>query len=408
MSEPVAEQAPATVVPVRAGAARYDVIIGAGALADIDRSLAAAATGAPAPTRLALIADAGLPPQLVADVEARLARLGPVSTLTLEVDEQRKSLATLERVLANLARAGLERSGGVVVALGGGIVGDIAGFAAATYRRGVRVVQCPTTLLAMVDAAVGGKTGVNLVVPADPAAPAPAALRKNFVGAFHQPQLVIADVRALDSLPPRELRCGLAECFKHGLISADLGDPGLFDWTDRAASAIATPGAASPATLVELVARNVAIKAAIVAADEREEAPGGRMLLNLGHTFAHAIEPLAGVSPTADPADAPLRHGEAVALGLVAASALSASLGLASPALLDRVRAALARAGLPTAVAGLPQSAQIRAAMAHDKKSTGGRMRLVAPLDGARATIIDEPGPEHIDRALDAIRPATA
>ena len=390
-------------VRVEAGSARCDVIVAAGALGQLDGSVAAAAPGA---TGVGLIADAGLPTETVRAVEATLGAMAPVATLTIEPSEPGKSLQTLERICAHLASAQLERAGGLVVALGGGIVGDIAGFAAATYRRGVRAIQCPTSLLAMVDASVGGKTGVNLAVPAARGAD----LRKNFVGAFHQPALVVADVATLDSLPDRELRCGLAECLKHGMISADWGDPLLLEWTEAAIAALLERDRAA---LVELVARNVAVKARVVAADEREIAAAGRTLLNLGHTFAHAIETMPGVCParpratTCHAAEAgPLRHGEAVALGLIAASRLSVSLGLAGADLAERITRALGAAGLPTAATGLPPSAEVRAAMAHDKKSAAGRMRLVVPLPGSQATVIDEPDAALIDAAIDGIRGA--
>jgi 3-dehydroquinate synthetase len=398
----VAEAVAERRVRVEAGAGRYDVIVGAGVLGTIDHAVATAARDA---TGIGLIADAGLPPETVATVELRLGALAPVATLTIEPSERDKSLATLERVSAHLAEAQLERAGGLVVALGGGIVGDIAGFAAASYRRGVRVVQCPTTLLAMVDASVGGKTGVNLAVHKAGGVD----LRKNFVGAFHQPSLVVADVAVLDSLPERDFRCGLAECFKHGLISAGWGDPDLLDWTETATPALL---ARDRPALVELVARNVAVKARVVAADERETAAAGRMLLNLGHTFAHAIETMSGVSPihpdspAASAEGGSLRHGEAVALGLIAASRLSAALGLAGHDLSERIGRALAAAGLPTAAWGLPPADRIRAAMAHDKKAAGGKMRLVVPLPGAQATVIDEPDAAVIDAAIGALRGA--
>lgn len=397
MAEPPSAP-PQRRVLVEAGSGRYEVIVGTGLLGLAEHI----ARAAPGVTGVALVADAGLPRETVAAVARSLGALAPVATMTLEPGEPEKSLATLERVCAHLAAARLERGGGLVVALGGGIVGDIAGFAAATYRRGVRVVQCPTTLLAMVDASVGGKTGVNLAVPA---AGGGSELRKNFVGAFHQPALVVADVAVLDSLGDRDLRCGLAECLKHGLLSGGWGDPELFTWTEGAAARLL---GRDRAALVELVARNVAVKAAVVRADERETAAGGgRALLNLGHTFAHAIEPIPGAFPEGpgfSTADAPLRHGEAVALGLVAAGRLSAGLGRAGADLPARIEGALGAAGLPVRACGLPPTAAIRAAMGHDKKAAGGRMRLVLPLPGAQATVIDEPAPAAIDSALEAIR----
>ena len=396
MSGPVADQAQRRVVPVIAGEARYEVVIGPAALDDIAALLKPMFAGA---TRIALIADAGLPQQRIAQAQANLGALGPVATMTIVPSEPEKSMATAERVLSHLATAGLERSGGLVVALGGGVVGDIAGFAAATYRRGVPVVQCPTTLLAMVDASVGGKTGVNLAVTE----PGGRQLRKNFVGCFHQPAIVIADISTLVSLDERDFRCGLAECLKHGLVAADWGDQELFDWTVRNLPRIRSH---EPEALTDLVARNVAVKAAIVRTDVRETGPAGRMLLNLGHTFAHAVETIEGVSPSADPGLAPLRHGEAVAVGLIAACRLSQRLGLAPGALGDEVRSALEAAGLPLGAWGLPPSVEIARAMAHDKKAARGRLRMVAPLEGRRARIVEAPPARAIEEALDAVRPA--
>ncbi len=278
------------------------------------------------------------------------------------------------------------------------MVGDLAGFAAATYRRGVPVIQCPTTLLAMVDASVGGKTGVNLDLGTSEAPD----LKKNAVGAFHQPSLVLADTDSLGSLAPRHLRAGLAECIKHGMIAADAGDPGLLAWIGKNLNGLL---GLDRALVTELVTRNVAVKARIVAGDEREEnSSGGRAILNLGHTFGHAIETLPGLSPDRNMANAPLLHGEAVALGLVAAAACSAKLGLCPLGLLDQVGDLLTRAGLPTKVAGLPSDEAIITLMGHDKKAMGGAMRLVLPVGGGRAMVVANPAREGVAAGLAAIR----
>ena len=298
----------------------------------------------------------------------------------------------------------LER-GDVVVALGGGIVCDVAGFAAAIYRRGVRVVQCPTSLLAMVDAAVGGKTGVNLDVPGGD--DGKSRLVKNLVGAFHQPSRVVCDVAALRTLPARELRCGLAECLKHGVIGRSQKDAGLLEWTAARLGAIAELDAK---TLIELVRRNVAIKARVVMADEYElstKADGGRMMLNLGHTFAHAIETLPGLSwrnPDQTLAVGPLKHGEAVALGLVCAALVSERLKFAGKGLADSVRGLVERAGMPTRIGGLPENAAVIRRMLDDKKVEGGKVRLILPTNGGGCRVASGVDAAVVAAAIDGIR----
>lgn len=373
--------------------APYDVIIARDRLAPALHELAQT-LGRP-PGHAFLVADGNLPTPRVDQAQSALRDAGwRVSTFTFVPTEARKSLATLAEVLAAMETAHHER-GDPLIALGGGIVGDLAGFAAASYRRGVPVIQCPTTLLAMVDASVGGKTAVNLTVREG-------VTLKNAAGAFHQPALVVADLAMLDSLPPRELRCGLAECLKHGLIAADWGDPGLLDWTAPRLGALRS---LEPAALTELVRRNVAIKARVVADDVYERSPsGGRALLNLGHTFAHAIEPLPHLSPDGSPANAPLQHGEAVGLGLIAAAAAAVAAGRAATALIDDTRRLVAGAGLPTAVAGLPDDNTLTALMSHDKKAAKGVIRLILPLGGGRAAVLPDAQPRVIAAGWDAIR----
>jgi 3-dehydroquinate synthetase len=304
-------------VRVELGARGYDVVAGVGILDRLGALVIKSGAGRRG-GRAMLISDEGLPRTTVAAAMRSLAQADlDVSHLRLPATEADKSLATAHKIVLEMARARMDRSEPLIT-LGGGIIGDLAGFAAAIYRRGVPVVQCPTTLLSMVDASVGGKTGVNLAV-----GEGPGSLKKNMVGAFHQPRLVAADVDTLTSLADRPFRAGLAECIKHGMIAGDWGDPGLLDWTIQAIPAAL---ARDSATLTELVMRNVAVKAAVVGRDEREEAPqGGRALLNLGHTFAHAIETLPSLSPDGDLNKAPLQHGEAVALGLVAAARCAAA-----------------------------------------------------------------------------------
>lgn len=394
----------AHVVPVRTGSGSYSVLIGRGLLAELGSRTMSALAGRPIPLgphpKALLVADAHLPPRLVELALRSLTSAGfKVYTLHNEATEEAKSLASLDVILRALARHKLDRAE-PLIALGGGIIGDLAGFAAAVYRRGVPVIQCPTTLLAMVDASTGGKTGVNLALGSQPG-----DLKKNFVGAFHQPSLVLADVAALDSLPPRHARSGLAECIKHGMIAADFDDPNLFHDTVRFAllstrerSAHGTP----------LITRNVRLKARVVGDDEREEAPasrGGRALLNLGHTFGHAIETIPGLAPTSDPADAPLHHGEAVALGLVAAAACAAAAGLCSPSVADAVKDAVSKAGLPVEIGNLPPAERLMELMADDKKVQAGRIRLVLPIGdrpGASA-VVENPAPAAIRAGLAAI-----
>lgn len=379
-------------VEVRTGSGAYQVLIGVGLLDRLD-ALAADALDPP-PRRVMLIADTGLPQQTIDAAAHALARAGYETTRADAVaTEHEKSLAAFERLHAHAVRSGIDR-GDAIVALGGGIIGDLAGFVAATHRRGVRVIQCPTTLLAMVDASVGGKTGVNLRVGD--------MLHKNFVGSFHQPRRVIASVEVLGSLDDRHFRAGLAECIKHTMIAADT-DPALPDWTADQLDRIL---ARDHDTLIELIARNVAIKAAIVAGDEHETASdGGRALLNLGHTFAHAIETIDTLSPDADEAHAPLLHGEAVALGLIAAAATAVHLGLVPAAFADRTAALLERAGLPTSVAGLPPTADILARMAHDKKAVGGVQRLVLPSGPGAARVVRTPPLAAAAAGIEGIRP---
>jgi 3-dehydroquinate synthase len=266
--------------------------------------------------------------------------------LVLPAGESSKTLANTERIFDALAALGANRDG-AIIALGGGVIGDLAGFAAACWMRGIDLVQMPTTLLAMVDSSVGGKTGVNVDAG------------KNLVGAFHQPRAVIADTGTLATLPPREYAAGLAEVVKYGAI----GDASFFAWLESSADALL---ANEPDALAEAIAFSCAYKAGVVARDERET--GERALLNFGHTFGHALEAERGYGE--------LLHGEAVAIGMVAAATLSARLGLARAEDADRLVRLLARFGLPTTLP--PTSADaLLARMRLDKKNVGGRIRLI-------------------------------
>ena len=380
-------------LPRDPGGRSYAVAIGGGHLErELERIDALLGS---TPKRAFIVADSGVAVDRIRSAQNALARRSiETGVFTLEPSERMKTLETTRSMLIGMERARLER-GEPVIGIGGGIVGDVAGFAAASYRRGTPIVQCPTTLLAMVDASVGGKTGVNLEVPDNEDETGVAGLLKNAVGAFHQPARVVADVSLLQSLPSRVLRSGLAECLKHGLIAGGFGDAGLFEWTVSRLDAFLR---CEPDTMVELVRRNVAVKAAVVAADERETAASdGRALLNLGHTFAHAIEPIPTLSPDGDPTNAPLTHGEAVGLGLIAAAEAGRMIEGADDDRVHRVRDAVASAGLPTAIRGIPRIEALIAAMKHDKKTRGGVLRIVP--SGAFIARTAENPPETVLRA---------
>ena len=273
-------------------------------------------------------------------------------TVVIEPGEAAKSFAGLEALCADLLALRLER-GDLVVAFGGGVVGDLSGFAAAIYKRGVDYAQIPTTLLAQVDSSVGGKTAID--TPAG----------KNMIGAFHQPRLVLADLGVLATLPDRELTCGLAEVLKYGL----LGDALFFDWLEARTADLR---ALDPDASSHAVRRSVEMKAAIVARDERES--GVRALLNLGHTFGHAVEAETGFGDA-------LKHGEAVGLGCAMAFRFSATLGLCRPQDAERASRAIAAAGLPTTLAqAAPEHFSAPALLAHmrqDKKASDGGVTLI-------------------------------
>ena len=311
---------------------------------------------------------------------ARSLEAAGVSTLVavMTPSERKKTLGTVRSLLEVMLDARLER-GHPVVAIGGGITGDVAGFVASIYLRGVPLVQVPTTLLAMVDASVGGKTGVN------------APQGKNLIGAFHQPAAVVIDPLVLNTLNDRELRCGLAECVKHAVIR----DPSLMSWIGTHADDIL---GRDPNILTELIERNVRIKAAVVEGDERES--GERAHLNFGHTFAHAIEAVAKYGTK-------WKHGEAVSLGMVAATHLAVDLKRCPPHLLDDLTGLLDKLGLPTRDPNLAPTAMLMKAMGADKKVRGGQVRLILP-DGAGTSagvsIVGDVDPEKIRAAWDALR----
>ncbi len=285
--------------------------------------------------------------------------------------ESHKTLANVARLLDVLVTNRFSRDC-TVVALGGGVVGDMAGFAAACYQRGVAYVQVPTTLLAQVDSSVGGKTGVN-----HPGG-------KNLIGAFHQPRAVIADTGTLKTLPPRELRAGLAEVIKYGLIC----DAAFFAWLEEHIDELL---AGAPDALAHVVGRSCEIKAEIVGRDEREQ--GDRALLNLGHTFGHAIEAATQYTQWL--------HGEAIGAGLLMAAAMSRECGLVSAADVVRLQRLLERAGLPTRIEGVAPTAALEH-MRIDKKVKGGRIRLVLLRGIGDSFVTGDYSEPALRRTLDA------
>ena len=283
--------------------------------------------------------------------------------------EVTKSIGPLQELYDKFLAQGLRRDGWVV-ALGGGVVGDLAGFAAATYLRGVAWLQIPTSLLAMVDASVGGKVGIDY------------AGGKNLVGAFHQPRLVLTSPQCLTTLPDQEFGNGLAEAIKAAII----GDPDLFCLMQEQAAPI---WKRDPSNLQELIARSVRVKARIVEEDERET--GKREVLNLGHTLGHAVEASSGLRA--------VRHGEAVAIGMVGATDLAYALGRCESDLADRVRSTLTRWGLPIACPPFQVDA-IWDAMSHDKKRRGRGLRWVLPSKVGQVEIVDGVDPEIVKATL--------
>lgn len=391
-------------VRVELGSRSYEAIVGSGLTAQAGEYVRAVLGGSP--KNAALVTDSSLPVQLVASADASLREFGfEVSIVRLDATEPNKSVREAERICAHMAAARMERQD-PVIAIGGGIVGDVAGFAASMYRRGVPFVQCPTTLLAMVDASVGGKTGANLEVPN---ADGSRTLLKNLIGSFHQPSLVLADVDCLCSLPMRHLRAGMAECLKHALISRDVEQPGthepdLFQQTVDLAQGLSEP---DQRAMIDLIARNLAVKARVVESDERETSTsevGGRAILNLGHTFAHAIETLADLSPDGHPSNSPLHHGEAVGLGLVAAAHAASHLGMLEERDASRIRGAVAAFGLPDRVAGLPDTRSLIARMHHDKKVSSGRLRLILPHGLGHVRSLFDPPVPVVEAGWNAIR----
>ena len=337
---------PATV-KVALGARSYDIVIGRGLIASLGARVAALRPGA----KVAIVTDENVARHHLAAAEAAFAGAGVASSRVIVAPgEGSKSFRNFEQVSEAIVAARIER-GDLVIAFGGGVIGDLAGFAASAVRRGLDYVQVPTTLLAQVDSSVGGKTAIN------------SAHGKNLIGAFHQPVLVIADTALLDTLPPRQFRAGYAEVAKYAL----LGDAAFFSWLEANWRDVFAGKSAASAAREHAIAMSCRAKAAIVARDERET--GERALLNLGHTFGHALEAACGFSDR-------LLHGEAVAAGMALAFGFSARLKLIPAAEAERAIAHLAVVGLPTALKDipgpLPGVEALMDLMAQDKKVKRG------------------------------------
>lgn len=352
------------------GERSYDIHIGTDCLNDLGDALAAAAPC----VRAALVVDDTVAPLYAAQAEASLEQAGiDCEQVVFPAGEASKSLRQLEAIGESFQAMRLDRKG-VVVALGGGVTGDLAGFAAASWMRGVRFVQVPTSLLAMVDSSSGGKTGVNL------------PHGKNLIGAFHQPSLVWIDTRTLETLPRREFLCGLAEIIKHGVIR----DADYFRTVETHAERLLD---LDHALLRDVVRGSCRIKGEVVSADEREA--GCRALLNFGHTFGHAYESLSAYA---------IHHGEAVAMGMIAACHAAEDMLGTSPALREQLDDCLRRLGLPRNAPEEFDPQAVLDAMAGDKKNDAGALRLVLARRLGEAEVVRVEDPAPVRRAIEATR----
>jgi 3-dehydroquinate synthase len=359
------------IIPVGLGSRAYEIHVGPGLLAQAGALLSPGARGV-----LPIVTDEHVAPLHLKTLQDSLEASGLRSkAIILPPGEGTKSFAGLERVCGELLDMGIDRSG-LVVALGGGVIGDLTGFAAGVLKRGVSFAQVPTTLLSQVDSSVGGKTAIN------------ARQGKNLVGLFHQPRIVIADTALLGTLPRRELLAGYAEVVKYGA----LGDADFFDWLEASAAAAL---AGDSAALVHAVAQSCRMKAAIVARDEREI--GERALLNLGHTFGHALEAATGFSDR-------LLHGEGVAIGMALAFRLSHKLGLCPGQDAERLSRHLKAVGLPSSIADIPgpraSADELLAHMAHDKKVADGKLTFILVKGIGQAFITREVPVEAVKSVL--------
>jgi 3-dehydroquinate synthase len=362
-----------TTIPVALGNRSYDVPVEAGALARAGERLKRFARGG----RFVVVTDENVALAQLPTFRAALEGAGlTVEALILPAGESTKCWGELSRLCDRLLGLGIERSD-KVIALGGGVIGDLVGFACAILKRGCGFVQVPTSLLAQVDSSVGGKTAINT------------AAGKNLIGAFHQPSHVLIDPDTLDTLPRREIGAGYAEVVKYGLID----DPAFFDWCEQNGPALLD---GDPAARTHAIATSITAKARIVAADERETA-GVRALLNLGHTFGHALEAETGFGER-------LLHGEGVACGMVLAFRYSARLGLCPAEDAERVSRHLAASGLPVtlAAAGVDAPGEALVAhMLHDKKMTGGNLPFLLARGIGRTFLATDVDLAEVARFLD-------
>ncbi len=354
---------------VELGERSYSIVIGAGILDSLGEAVRQLGCG----PRLFLVTDEIVGSLYGERVKNSLKKAGfDVLYRKLPAGEQYKSLQSAEILYTAALEGGLER-GGAVVALGGGVIGDLAGFVAATYMRGVSYIQVPTTLLAQVDSSVGGKVAVNH------------PLGKNTIGCFYQPRLTFTDVQVLRTLEPREVRSGLAEVIKYGVIR----DAAFFRYLEENLEEVM---ALQEEALIRVVKRSCAIKAEIVQMDEREKGP--RAILNFGHTVGHALEALTGYRV--------YRHGEAIAVGMAVASAIAAARGLLKEAERERLVCLLRRAGLP--VSSPFKAEDVVRILPRDKKAHRGRPRFVLPLTLGRVEVFDDVSDDEVVAALEECR----
>ncbi|AUX77692.1 3-dehydroquinate synthase [Sinorhizobium fredii] len=349
-------------VRVNLGDRSYDILIGPGLIAAAGKEIASRLKG----RRMAVITDENVAPRYLEPLMTSLKESGiEAVSLVLPAGEKTKSFEHLIPVCDAILAAKIERND-AVIALGGGVIGDLTGFAAGIVRRGSRFIQMPTSLLAQVDSSVGGKTGIN------------SPHGKNLIGVFHQPDLVLADTDVLDTLSAREFRAGYAEVAKYGLIDK----PEFFDWLERNWQAVFAGGSAR----IEAIAVSCQAKADVVAADEREN--GLRALLNLGHTFGHALEAATEYDSRR------LVHGEGVAIGMVLAYEFSTRMNLASPDNARRVEAHLKAVGLPTRLSDipgdLPPAERLMEAIAQDKKVKGGKLTFILTRGIGQSFVADD------------------
>ena len=365
-------------VPMSLGDRSYDIIVGSNLLGNLSSLVNEVLTA----SNYFFVIDS-----VVESTHASVAMQsfdGENLSCAVEAIESKKTLASAQRIWSTMIESGCDRHC-PIIAIGGGIVGDVGGFAASSFMRGVPIVQVPTTLLAMVDASIGGKTGVNLPISR---ADGSSVWGKNLVGSYWQPHLVVADVDTLRTLDDRQFRCGLAECVKHSM----LGNDDLRSFIKQNVDAILSRDLD---VLIELVTNSATIKAEIVAKDERES--GCRALLNLGHTFAHAIEPLPELS---------LFHGEAVSIGLCAALSCAEAMGLVDADIVDRTRELLTTLGLPTRLPIPVSTLDLNQLMKADKKTMDGTIHLVLPTSD-NAMVVDDVSESAISLAWASVGAST-